>query len=93
MKNQAYKQFDVWRRTPLGEARSYRCFEGVSDGLFYIQSCDAYRSGEHETHLQLAEQLIELFCEVEPSARISGFPSLQEALDSFDAEFEIEGDE
>ena len=93
MKKQAYRQFDVWRRTQHGEARSYRCFQGLTDGLFYIQSCDAHRPSEEKTQRQLAQQFVELFCEEEPCTRTAGLPSLEEALAAFDTEFGIRSDE
>jgi hypothetical protein len=83
-----YKLVSVCRRLGEGEAVVYRCLELLSGRGFVVQSADRVRLPLLPEDLQHHErQFWELFCEVAPEERARPYPSLEEAIAAFDAEF------
>ena len=83
-----YKSIQIYRRVGEGEARVYRCFELLPGHHFVVQSADRIRLPLRREILQQHEdQFWELFCETAPEERGPSYPSLEEAIAAFDAEF------
>ncbi len=83
-----YKLVSVCRRLGEREAVVYRCLELLPGRGFVVQSADRVRLPLRLEDLQHHErQFWELFCEVAPEERAKPYPSLEEAIAAFDAEF------
>lgn len=83
-----YKLTTVCRRLSPREAVLYRCFELLPGQGFVVQSADRVRlplGAEELRHHEM--QFWELFCEVSPEERGKSYPSIEEAIAAFDAEF------
>ena len=83
-----YKLMKVYRRLGDRDAVVYRCLELLPGRGFVVQSADRVRLPLRLEDLQHHErQFWELFCEVAPEERAKPYPSLEEAIAAFDAEF------
>ena len=83
-----YKVVSVCRRLNDKEAVVYRCLELLPGRGFVVQSADRVRLPLQREELQHHErQFWELFCEVAPEERATPYPSLEQAIAAFDAEF------
>ncbi len=88
-----FKSIDVWRGASSGTAKRYRCFEALPttdfDGGFFVQSVDFYKkSDDPKRRAYLDQNFVELFCEQTPIRRSRLYQSLEEAIASFDQDFE-----
>jgi len=82
-----YRYIPVWRRQE-GGAKLYRCFEVLSLGKFVVQSVDHFHPGSAREHrLQLEDQFLELLLEQGPAERATAMPSIEEAIQCFEAAF------
>ncbi|MBV9948539.1 MAG: hypothetical protein JOZ69_16940 [Myxococcales bacterium] len=82
-----FRAFSVCRRLPH-EAVIYRCFERLSDGLFFVQSADRLRLPLRLEDIHAHEvQLWELFLEASPDERGTPHPTIEQAVAAFDAQF------
>ena len=83
-----YKRVSVCRRLSDKEAVVYRCLELLPGRGFVVQSADRVRLPPRPEELQQHErQFWELLCEVAPEERAKPYPTLEEAIAAFDAEF------
>ena len=88
-RSRLYRRHTIWRRTATDEAVRYVCFEALHESAFCVQSQDFYRLPvNRESHLQHADRAVELFIETDPFERSKSFPSLVEAIEESDADFE-----
>lgn len=83
-----YKSIDVWKRLGTSRLVRYRCFEVLPEGGFCVQSADYYdapfsdpRREDHD------KQFLELLAEDAPEKRSMSSPTIEGAIDSYDAEF------
>jgi len=82
-----YRYIPVFRREPHG-AKLYRCFELLGAGGFVVQSADYFIPNASREHtLQMEDQFLELFLEQSPEERVAPMPSIEEAIQCFDAAF------
>lgn len=87
-KSKLYKPVNVCRRVKDGEIVVYRCFELLPSGGFVVQSADRIREPVNLDDLRQHErQLWELFCDVAPEDRGEIYPTLEDAIAAFDADF------
>jgi hypothetical protein len=83
-----YKLVSVCRRLGDREAVVYRCLELLPGRGFVVQSADRVGLPLRLEDLQHHErQFWELLCEVAPEERAKPYPSLEQAIAAFDAEF------
>jgi DNA-binding IclR family transcriptional regulator len=83
-----YKLVSVCRRLGDREAVVHRCLELLPGQGFVVQSADRVRLPLRLEDLQHQErQFWELFCEVAPEERAKPYPSLEQTIAAFDAEF------
>ena len=67
----------------------YRCLRNLGTGLFHVQSADTYRMPIDPAILRQHEsQFLELLIEEAPSARSTGYSSLEQAIAAHDRDFE-----
>ncbi len=84
--HELYRYIPVWRRVADGVVL-YRCFEALVEG-FTVQSKDWFRPDSPATHApQLERQFVELLAEEDPSVRSGVYPTLEAAIEAFDADF------
>lgn len=84
-----YKIVNVCRRMGNGEVVVYRCLEVLSGRGFVVQSADRVRLPVPMEELHQHErQFWELLCEGAPEERDKLYPSLEQAIAAFDAEFD-----
>jgi hypothetical protein len=82
-----YKSVDIWRRLGPSRLMRYHCFEVLPSGGFCVQSADVYEAGNMQRSAEHDKQFLELLAEDAPEGRAGSFPTLEEAIESFDAEF------
>ncbi len=83
-----FKAITIWKRLDNTKALSYRCFQRLTDGMFCVQSADYYYFPIREEQVGMLErQFLELFLEESPDTRSSLYPTVEEAIASYDAEF------
>ncbi|WPB77143.1 hypothetical protein KYC5002_50215 [Archangium violaceum] len=76
------------RRLGDEEAVIYRCFELIPERGFVVQSADRIHLPVNMEEMRCHErQFWELFCEEAPDQRSVPYPSIEEAIAAFDAEF------
>jgi hypothetical protein len=84
---QLYRYVPVWKRTADGLVL-YRCFEVVGLG-YTVQSKDFFGAGRLITNTaHLESQFLELLWEQAPEERSKVKPTIQDAVESFDAYFQ-----
>jgi len=83
-----YRLINVFRRISSEKAIIYRCFELIPGRGFVVQSADWINLPVRPEAMSHHErQLWELFCEEAPDQRSVPYPSIEEAIAAFDAEF------
>ena len=83
-----FKAIDIWKKLDDTTSARYRCFQRLTDGLFCVQSCDYYHLPIREEQIKLLDrQFVELFIEEPPDQRSELYPTLEEAIAVYDAEF------
>lgn len=83
-----FKTITIWKRLDDTKALCYRCFQRLTDGKFCVQSADYYYLPIREEQVRMLErQFLELFLEEAPDSRSLLYPTLEEAIASYDAEF------
>ncbi|MDR3509787.1 MAG: hypothetical protein P4L64_18015 [Caulobacteraceae bacterium] len=93
MKSTLYRRHTIWRRIGSNRAARYVCFESLSDPVFTVQSCDFHDLPvDRETLRQHEDQAVELFIETDPQERNGSFPSLVDAIQAWDLDFENDQD-
>jgi hypothetical protein len=86
------KAIDVWSRKEEGRVVRYRCFQLLPDGGFSVQSADYYNAPLQDARtVQLEKQFLELLLEEASEVRSPSFPSLIEAINAFDRDFDESG--
>ncbi len=89
MEDKIYRSIDVWRRKNSNCAIRYRCFEIIGEGKFYVQSADChYFPTDHNQTKNHDNQFLELFLETSPDKRTEGYPTIKEAIEMHENEFE-----
>jgi len=82
-----YKVIDVWKIISDNCAARYRCFQILSSGKYYVQTCDYYYLPIDSNQLRFLEhQFIELLIEDPPNINRM-YSSLEEAIAMHDKEF------
>ncbi|MCP3167130.1 hypothetical protein [Myxococcus qinghaiensis] len=86
-----YRPFDIVRRLRTEVAVIYRCVEVLPGRGFMVQSADrVYLPVDRELLRRHEQQFWELFCEEAPEVRSGLFATVEQAIASFDADFNIE---
>lgn len=81
-----YRYIPIWLRASNGISL-YRCFEVLGEG-FTVQSKDFYTMESIRKNASLFEnQFLDLLLEQAPEARFKPQPTIQAAIESFDAHF------
>ena len=86
MSGKLYKAIDVWSRRN-GAIIRYRCFQVLPNESYCVQSVDFCRP-PFEEEFQHDKQFLELLNENAPELRSPLFPSLTEAIEAFDRDFD-----
>lgn len=80
-----YRYTPIWSRSAKGLIL-YRCFDVIGEG-FTVQSKDFFSPATTEKIAASETQFLELLNEEAPELRSATHPTIQGAIESFDAEF------
>jgi hypothetical protein len=84
-----FKSLDVWQRLNDFTAVHYRCFQIGEGQAFCVQSRDVYHLPLNEKQMSFfGRQFVELLCEEAPNNRSGVYPTLLQAIQAFDEDFE-----
>lgn len=84
-----FEKIDVWKRVDGKCVARYQCLKRMSDGLFTVQNTDFLYLPISLLSLKNSDQqFLELFMDDDPSDRCDWFPSLIEAINKHNAEFD-----
>lgn len=88
MKNELFKQLDIWKYSSDKEAYCYRVFQRLSDEYYAVQSKDGFSLPINNDALAYFNaQLIELFLDTNIVEREKFYPTIEEAIEQFDLDF------
>jgi hypothetical protein len=82
-----FRAIDVWQRRPSGQLVRYRCFQVLPDGGYCVQSADFHPQDARQTQF-LETQYLELLSELDPDERSKVHPSLEEAIEAHQTQFD-----
>jgi len=87
-----FEKIEVWRKSKAEDMIfMFLCFKDIETGYFYVQSVDGYyRDDKISKREGLMKNAVELFLDVSPVQRATGYASLKEAIDAAVKDFEIE---
>ncbi len=84
-----FEAIDVWKRISETRVVCYRCFKNLSTGLHSVQSADFFEIPLDASRLAtIQQQQLQLFAEQDPDDRAGAFPTLSEAIESHESDFE-----
>jgi hypothetical protein len=84
-----YRAIPVWRRANATTSVRYTCFENLSEGGFCVLTADFVRLPlDPKAQAYQDDNVLELFIAQELSSRGAWFPSLAEAIQRHDQDFE-----
>jgi hypothetical protein len=84
-----YIGINVYRRLASSKVVVYRCFKKLPDDGYAVQSADQVRLPLEPERLRQLETLFwELLIEEAPDIRSGLFPTVEEAIERFEASFE-----
>lgn len=83
-----YRAVDVWIRRAPGALTRYRCFELLPAGGYCVQSADFYSAADPKPMSSGESQFLELLLEEAPDQRSEVYPTLEEAIQAHDREFQ-----
>lgn len=90
LKNILYSQINIWQRYSSKEARCYRIFKNLKDDTYAVQSVDAFHPPiDEKLFAQYNTQLLELFIEIDIAERETFYPTIEEAINKFNEDFDI----
>lgn len=81
-----WEKLEIWKRYDLDTVACYRVYRNILTNTFSVQSLDFIRSKEDA--IASNRQDIELFLQMNPDQRNSEHPTLVEAIQAFDRDFE-----
>lgn len=80
-----FKYIPIFEKISDDSVRIIQCFYSLQEEKYYIQSIDyIYNNPNRESYyIESVNRVVELFFDISPSERVSGYDSILEAIKGF----------